>query len=71
MKLYLIKVNLLIAMVVFLSVKSYSQAKVGDKAPVFTVENVHKYNADSISLEMLRGNIVILDFWATWCKHCV
>lgn len=29
------------------------------------------YNGREITLSKLRGNVVILDFWGTWCHWCV
>src|SRR3990167_11027058 len=40
---------------------------VGKPAPVFTLENEE---GESISLESLRGRVVLVHFWATWCAPC-
>jgi len=40
---------------------------VGSMAPDFTLENVQ---GEKVSLSQLRGKVVIVNFWATWCPPC-
>ena len=40
---------------------------IGDRAPGFILS---KMNGDEIKLSDLRGNKVLLNFWATWCPPC-
>lgn len=41
--------------------------KAGDEAPDFTVE---MFDGGKITLSTLRGKVVLLNFWATWCPPC-
>ncbi len=41
---------------------------VGRPAPEITVR--HWFGSDPQTLEDLRGQVVVLEFWATWCKPC-
>ena len=41
--------------------------RIGTTAPDFTVKDEDR----QITLSQLRGQIVVLNFWATWCPPCV
>ena len=47
--------------------ESTTLVKAGDTAPDFTVE---LFDGSQVTLSSLRGKVVLLNFWATWCPPC-
>ncbi len=48
--------------------EEYDNVAVGDPAPDFTLP---MYGGGETTLSALRGKVVLLNFWATWCPPCM
>lgn len=46
----------------------YAGISEGDKAPNFTLKTLD--GKKSHSLHSLKGNVVLVNLWASWCKGC-
>ena len=44
--------------------------EVGDAAPALSIKRWHDTDTP-LSLQKLRGKVVLLDFWGVWCSPCI
>lgn len=66
---FVLSLVLIIGVFVFRNKNAQSQqSDIGLEAPEFTLSTVE---GKEISLSSLKGAVVMLDFWASWCPYCV
>ncbi len=67
---YVRPASLVLVLLIFGFTGCYHGSKpssIGTPAPDFTIQDSDR----SVTLSQLRGKIIVLNFWATWCPPCV
>jgi cytochrome c biogenesis protein CcmG/thiol:disulfide interchange protein DsbE len=64
---WIVILGILVVLGLALSRTRQGTLNVGDKVPNFVLTT---FGGEQIDIESLRGKVIVINFWASWCKPC-
>ncbi|MFT5506346.1 MAG: peroxiredoxin [Gammaproteobacteria bacterium] len=68
MKIAFVRSTIAVFILTLFVLQSAQSAAAGEAVPLFELNSVY---GKPVALESLRGKVVMINFWATWCTPCV